>query len=107
MSLATKKASCPSTMTNMETKNPDSTVTLDCIPSAHIVDQPEVISPCELHIDPALEARTLRKFDRYLLPPLATILILCYLDRSNLGNAKASDAHPASSQLSSSSDGYR
>ena len=39
-------------------------------------------------LDPALERRTLRKFDKYLLPPLAVILLLAYLDRSNLGNAK-------------------
>ena len=41
-----------------------------------------------VQLDPALERRTLRKFDKYLLPPLAVILLLAYLDRSNLGNAK-------------------
>lgn len=41
-----------------------------------------------IELDPALERRTLRKFDKYLLPPLAVILLLAYLDRSNLGNAK-------------------
>lgn len=41
-----------------------------------------------IELDPALEGRTLRKFDKYLLPPLAVILLLAYLDRSNLGNAK-------------------
>lgn len=35
--------------------------------------------------DIELENRTLRKFDKYLLPPLAVILLLAYLDRSNLG----------------------
>jgi hypothetical protein len=38
-----------------------------------------------IELDPELERRTLRKFDKYLLPPLAVILLLAYLDRSNLG----------------------
>ncbi|KZF21980.1 MFS general substrate transporter [Xylona heveae TC161] len=39
-------------------------------------------------IDPQLEKRTLAKFDKYLLPQLFVILILAYLDRTNIGNAK-------------------
>jgi hypothetical protein len=38
-----------------------------------------------IELDPELERRTLRKFDKFLLPPLAIILLLAYLDRSNLG----------------------
>lgn len=38
-----------------------------------------------IELDPELERRTLRKFDKYLLPPLGVILLLAYLDRSNLG----------------------
>jgi hypothetical protein len=38
-----------------------------------------------IELDPELERRTLRKFDKFLLPPLAVILLLAYLDRSNLG----------------------
>jgi len=34
------------------------------------------------------EEKVLRKFDKFLLPPLAIILLVAYLDRSNLGNAK-------------------
>ncbi|KAI4756595.1 high-affinity nicotinic acid transporter [Aureobasidium sp. EXF-3400] len=34
------------------------------------------------------EKKVLRKFDKFLLPPLAVILLVAYLDRSNLGNAK-------------------
>ncbi|KAI5253154.1 high-affinity nicotinic acid transporter [Aureobasidium subglaciale] len=34
------------------------------------------------------EKKVLRKFDRFLLPPIAVILLVAYLDRSNLGNAK-------------------
>jgi hypothetical protein len=36
-------------------------------------------------IDPEFEHRTLRKFDKWLLPPLIVILLVAYLDRSNLG----------------------
>ncbi|XHG03871.1 hypothetical protein AWENTII_007159 [Aspergillus wentii] len=42
----------------------------------------------EVQIDPDLERRTVAKFDKYLLPQLFVILILAYLDRSNVGNAK-------------------
>lgn len=37
-----------------------------------------------IELDPELERRTLRKFDLYLLPTLSVILLLAYLDRSNL-----------------------
>lgn len=39
----------------------------------------------EVQIDPDLERRTVAKFDKYLLPQLFVILILAYLDRSNIG----------------------
>lgn len=38
--------------------------------------------------DNEAEKKVLRKFDKFLLPPLAIILLVAYLDRSNLGNAK-------------------
>ncbi|KAL1301875.1 hypothetical protein AAFC00_006057 [Neodothiora populina] len=46
------------------------------------------LSDVAVRIDPELERRTLRKFDKYLIPALAVILLVAYLDRSNLGNAK-------------------
>jgi hypothetical protein len=42
----------------------------------------------DLSHDTEAEKRVLRKFDKFLLPPLAVILLVAYLDRSNLGNAK-------------------
>ncbi|BAE55416.1 unnamed protein product [Aspergillus oryzae RIB40] len=39
-------------------------------------------------IDPELERRIVRKIDCRLLPTTAVIYLLCYLDRSNIGNAK-------------------
>ena len=35
--------------------------------------------------DSEAERKVLRKFDKFLLPPLALILLVAYLDRSNLG----------------------
>ena len=42
----------------------------------------------DLSYDTDAEKKVLRKFDKFLLPPLAIILLIAYLDRSNLGNAK-------------------
>lgn len=44
--------------------------------------------------DPEIELRTLRKFDRWLLPPLSVILLLAYLDRSNLGKLNLATINP-------------
>jgi hypothetical protein len=44
-----------------------------------------LVNDTTIELDPGLERRTLRKFDKFLLPPLACILLLAYLDRSNLG----------------------
>jgi hypothetical protein len=35
-----------------------------------------IVDNVTIELDPALERRTLRKFDKYLLPPLALILLL-------------------------------
>jgi hypothetical protein len=43
-----------------------------------------LVNDTTIELDPELERRTLRKFDKFLLPPLACILLLAYLDRSNL-----------------------
>lgn len=42
----------------------------------------------DLGHDLEAEKKVLKKFDKFLLPPLAVILLVAYLDRSNLGNAK-------------------
>ncbi|KAF2473605.1 MFS general substrate transporter [Lindgomyces ingoldianus] len=42
----------------------------------------------ESQVDPAVEKRMVRKIDIRLLPITALIYLLCYLDRSNIGNAK-------------------
>jgi hypothetical protein len=42
-------------------------------------------SVSNIHIDLELEKQTLRKFDIFLLPQLAILVIIAYLDRSNIG----------------------
>ena len=46
----------------------------------------EADGDCEPDIDPALERRVLRKFDCYVLPQILVMVLLAYLDRSNIGS---------------------
>lgn len=39
----------------------------------------------DIYIDPQLERSTVAKFDKYVLPQMALLIILAYLDRSNIG----------------------
>lgn len=39
----------------------------------------------DIQLDPALEKQTLRKFDLFLLPQIAILIIIGYLDRTNVG----------------------
>ena len=41
-----------------------------------------------IYIDPAKEKAARRKFDIYLLPAAFVLILLNYIDRSNLGNAR-------------------
>lgn len=38
--------------------------------------------------DPTAEKKLLRKIDRHLIPPLAVLYLLAFLDRTNIGNAR-------------------
>jgi len=40
----------------------------------------------EAHIDPALDERITRKFDRRIVPWLFGLWLLAFIDRSNIGN---------------------
>lgn len=42
-----------------------------------------------IFVDPVIERRALRKFDKYLLPQMAILVLIAYLDRSNIGNVPA------------------
>lgn len=51
-------------------------------------------------VNPALEAKLLRKQDWRIIPLAAGIYLLCYLDRSNIGNAKVLNASTGDDLLS-------
>ncbi|OBT70771.1 hypothetical protein VF21_10192 [Pseudogymnoascus sp. 05NY08] len=42
----------------------------------------------EVFIDPIVEKRTIAKFDKFMMPQMALLMLIAYLDRSNIGNAK-------------------
>lgn len=45
-----------------------------------------IVSPAdEIYVDPVLQQKIFRKFDKFALPQLFLFAFLCYLDRSNLG----------------------
>lgn len=39
----------------------------------------------DIHIDPELEKRVLGKFDKLVLPQFMLLVLIAYLDRSNIG----------------------
>jgi hypothetical protein len=43
------------------------------------------ITQADVFIDPELEKRVMRKFDRFVLPQFAILVLIAYLDRSNIG----------------------
>jgi hypothetical protein len=51
----------------------------------------------ELGIDPVLDKRLTRKFDRHIMPWLFGLFLFAFIDRSNIGNARidglATDLH--------------
>jgi sugar phosphate permease len=51
-------------------------------------------------VNPELEAKLLRKQDWRIIPLAAGIYLLCYLDRSNIGNAKVLNASTGDDLLS-------
>jgi hypothetical protein len=55
----------------------------------------DLVNDTTIELDPELERRTLHKFDKFLLPPLAVILLIAYLDRSSLGAFNCSRRHIA------------
>ncbi|KAH8171214.1 major facilitator superfamily protein [Sarocladium implicatum] len=42
----------------------------------------------ELEIDTAIESKVLHKFDRWMMPQMALLVLFGYLDRTNIGNAR-------------------
>ncbi|KAH8662436.1 major facilitator superfamily domain-containing protein [Xylariales sp. PMI_506] len=54
-----------------------------------------------VQIDPEIEKRIVRKIDMRLMPLTALIYLLCYLDRSNIGNAKILNSSTGNTLLNS------
>ncbi|VUC31689.1 unnamed protein product [Clonostachys rosea] len=61
------------------------------------MNQKEILDPAtgevlvagsEPYIDPDIENAAVKKFDRYVLPQILILVLLSYLDRSNIGNAR-------------------
>lgn len=43
------------------------------------------IGASEIFIDPVLLKRVTSKFDKFMMPQMAVLMIIAYLDRSNIG----------------------
>jgi hypothetical protein len=41
--------------------------------------------PDEVFIDPVMEKRITSKFDKFMMPQMALLMVIAYLDRSNIG----------------------
>lgn len=39
----------------------------------------------EIYIDPIVEKRATAKFDKFMMPQMALLMVIAYLDRSNIG----------------------
>jgi MFS family permease len=56
---------------------------------AHTSDLPsDIESSRSVGFSPPLTTRLLRKIDRHILPIMSAIYLLCFLDRTNIGNAR-------------------
>lgn len=51
----------------------------------HSDTQDVSIIQADIFIDPDLEKRVMKKFDRFVLPQFAILVLIAYLDRSNIG----------------------
>ncbi|KEY64541.1 hypothetical protein S7711_03607 [Stachybotrys chartarum IBT 7711] len=72
-----------------EKQQPEGTVSVLGDEKRSITDsQGPVNTSSSIYIDPAKEKAVLRKFDIYLLPAAFCLILLNYIDRSNLGNAR-------------------
>lgn len=43
------------------------------------------LQDADIYVDPELEKHVMRKFDRFILPQFAILMLIAYLDRSNIG----------------------
>ena len=56
------------------------------IDAEKVVETTEATTDAELvYVDSEIEKRALRKFDIFVLPQMAVLVLIAYLDRSNIG----------------------
>ena len=58
------------------------------LPGSDIEKGAEHKEVAAIFVDPHHEKTAMRKFDIILLPQIAAFVLVCYLDRSNIGNAR-------------------
>lgn len=59
----------------------------------------EAMAPSDIYIDAEKEKAIIRKFDYLVLPQFVIILVLAYLDRSNIGTPPFGSSRNANIQL--------
>ena len=55
---------------------------------ATTIEKVDALVSQSIDIDPALDRRITRKFDKHIVPWLFGLWLLAFIDRSNIGNAK-------------------
>ncbi|TPX11791.1 uncharacterized protein E0L32_007528 [Thyridium curvatum] len=66
----------------------EATMDLDTVPG-NTVDLPDsTMGASSIVIDPVLEKRAIAKFDKFMMPQMALLMLIAYLDRTNIGNAR-------------------
>ncbi|KAH7120599.1 major facilitator superfamily domain-containing protein [Dactylonectria macrodidyma] len=58
------------------------------VPAGHGSAPDSANGVSDVFIDPVLEKRTIAKFDKFMMPQMALLMLIAYLDRSNIGNAR-------------------
>lgn len=63
----------------------EATMDLDTVPG-NTVDLPDsTMGASSIVIDPVLEKRAIAKFDKFMMPQMALLMLIAYLDRTNIG----------------------
>ena len=70
------------------------------LPASDIEKATEHKEVASVFVDPHHEKTAMRKFDMILLPQIALFVLVCYLDRSNIGNARVFGLEGMLSKLS-------
>ncbi|KAG7052911.1 hypothetical protein JMJ77_0000007 [Colletotrichum scovillei] len=60
----------------------------DIVPSNNNDSPHSATGESSMLIDPVLEKCAISKFDKYMMPQMALLMLIAYLDRTNIGNAR-------------------